>query len=53
MEEDLYKWLEKQWLLSNNRKYHKYFKEWIDNITENQIFHFNRMRINGNVYLTK
>lgn len=24
-------------------KYHKYFKEWVENITEDQIFGFERM----------
>lgn len=33
----LEEWLEKQFYYSNHSKYHKYFKEWISNITEDQI----------------
>lgn len=37
MTDELYNWLEKQFNYSNHVKYRKYFKEWISNITDNQI----------------
>jgi hypothetical protein len=33
----LYDYLEKEWKLRNNKKYHCLFKEWIKNLTEQQI----------------
>lgn len=42
----LFEWLEKQFYYSNHRKYHKYFKEWISNITDSQIEYFERQRVN-------
>lgn len=33
----LYTWLEKQFYYSNHTKYRKYFKEWISNITQDQL----------------
>jgi hypothetical protein len=50
MNEDLYNWLEKMFMYSNIRKYRKYFKEWVDNITEGQIIGFERMRKADYVY---
>jgi hypothetical protein len=44
MNEDLYNWLEKMFMFSNIPKYRKYFKEWVDNITGEQIVGFERMR---------
>jgi hypothetical protein len=43
MNEELYNWLEKMFMFSNIPKYRKYFKEWIDNITEDQVIGFRRM----------
>ena len=37
MEKDLRDWLEIQFYRNNINKYHKYFKEWVDNLTDNQI----------------
>lgn len=37
MEKDLYNWLEQQFYFRNHTKYKKYFKEWIQNLTEDQI----------------
>ena len=42
MDTQLYIYLEKRWRFSNHKKYHKYFKEWIENITENQIYYFTK-----------
>ena len=44
MNEELYNWLEKMFMYSNIQKYRKYFKEWVDNITESQIIGFERMK---------
>lgn len=35
--EELYNWLEKEFYRCNHSKYRKYFKEWIENITDSQI----------------
>ena len=37
MEKELYNWLEIHFYKDNIKKYHKYFKEWILNLTDNQI----------------
>ena len=37
MNKDLYNWLEQQFYLRNHVRYHKYFKEWISNLTVIQI----------------
>ena len=50
MNEELYNWLEKMFMYSNIPKYRKYFKEWVDNITESQIVGFDRMRKADYVY---
>lgn len=50
MTEDLYMWLQKRWKLDNHNKYHYYFKEWVDNITDTQIQGFNKMEKRRNVY---
>lgn len=41
-------WLEKEFYKSNHPKYHKYFKEWLSNITLEQIDGFNRMMFGQN-----
>ena len=45
MTDILYNWLKYQWVISNHAKYQQYFKEWVDNLTENQIIKFNEMRL--------
>ena len=42
---ELYKWLQQEFYRSNHRKYHKYFEEWVDNVTYNQISGFNNQMI--------
>lgn len=51
MNDQLYVWLEKEWFMCNQSKYHSYFKEWITNIVDSQIEYFDKMRINENVYI--
>ena len=46
MDKVLYNWLEKQFYHDNHKSYHKYLKEWIDNITDSQIQYFEKQRIN-------
>lgn len=43
MEKEVYEWLENMFTRSNIPKYRKYFKEWVDNLTEDQVFGFRRM----------
>jgi hypothetical protein len=45
MTKELYNWLKNRFKFDNHPKYLKYFKEWIDNITESQIEGFNKQRI--------
>ena len=40
MKDELYKYLEKRWKYNNHNKYKKYFKVWVENITESQIHYF-------------
>jgi hypothetical protein len=40
----LYNWLEKEWRECNAPKYQHYFKEWVENLTEDQINGFEKMR---------
>ena len=42
MSESLYTYLELRFYKENHSKYHKYFKEWISNINNNQIFYFTK-----------
>lgn len=37
MDKDLYNWIELQFYRDNIKKYHKYFSEWVSNLTQNQI----------------
>ena len=50
MTEELYQHLEKEWKYRNHKKYHRYFEEWVSNISESQIYHFDKMRLNVDVY---
>lgn len=45
MDTQLYNWLEKEFYRSNHPKYHKYFKEWVDNIILTQIEGFRNLMI--------
>jgi len=36
----LHEYLEKWWRYNNHKKYQKYFKLWIDNITDDQIHYY-------------
>lgn len=45
MEEDILNWLEIQFYRDNHKKYHKYFQEWVKNITLNQIDGFREQMI--------
>lgn len=45
MNDELYNWLKREFIYSNLPKYHKYFKQWINNITPDQIVGFNKQMI--------
>ena len=45
MTKELHDWLEKEFSVNNHKKYHKYFKEWIKNLTNDQINGFNDLMI--------
>ena len=45
MTDELYDWLKREWIFSNVKKYHKYFKTWIENITEAQIIGYKNQMI--------
>ena len=40
MTDELYRYLEKEWRYNNHSKYQKYFKEWVSNVTPQQILYF-------------
>ena len=42
MNEQLKSYLHSRWIKSNHRKYHKYFEEWVKNITPNQVDYFTK-----------
>lgn len=44
MNKILYHWLKDEWTYSNHPKYLKYFEEWVNNLTIDQISGFNKMR---------
>lgn len=39
-------WLKERWRFDNHHKYQKYFEEWFENITENQIQYFIKQKQN-------
>lgn len=41
----LYNWLKKEFEFNNHKKYHKYFQEWVNNLSETQIFYFEKQRL--------
>ncbi len=45
MTDILYNWLFYEWVKSNHSKYLHYFKDWVVNLTPNQIQGFEKMRI--------
>lgn len=45
MTEELFEWLKFRFYNDNHINYRKYFKEWIDNITPNQIEGFYKQMI--------
>lgn len=45
MSEELFEWLKFRFYNDNHVKYRKYFKEWISNITSNQIEGFYKQMI--------
>lgn len=40
MDGELYLYLENQWKENNTSKYQKYFKQWVKNLTDNQIYYY-------------
>ena len=44
MDRNLYEWLKNEWSISNHVKYQKYFQEWIEKLTPEQISGFNKMK---------
>jgi len=53
MSPELYEWLKERWIKDNHNKYHSYFEEWIQNITQSQIEGFSKQEEKRNIYLTK
>lgn len=45
MNDILYRYLDEEWRKNNSPKYQQYFKEWINNLTDNQIYYFNKLWI--------
>jgi hypothetical protein len=42
MDNDLYTYLQKRFLEDNHKSKHKYFKEWVENLVETQIYYFTK-----------
>ena len=42
IQKELYDWLQFRWRNDNHTKYHKYFDDWVNNVTEDQIDGFNK-----------
>jgi hypothetical protein len=45
MNDILYRYLDEEWRNNNSPKYQKYFKEWVVNLTDNQIYYYNKLWI--------
>lgn len=45
MNKNLEAYLEKEWRFNNHQKYQKYFKQWLENLTEIQINYFTKMML--------
>lgn len=43
MNDVLYDYLKDQWERNNIPKYQKYFKEWVDNLTDIQIYYYENL----------
>ena len=41
MNDKLYQYLKEQWKTNNLPKYQKYFGEWVNNLTDYQIYYYN------------
>lgn len=50
MTPQLYNWLYEIWVRHNHVKYRKYFDEWVENLTDSQIYGFSKMEENRNIY---
>jgi hypothetical protein len=50
MTKELVEWLEFRWRKDNHKKYHRYFNEWLKNITQSQIEGFAKQEKRRNVY---
>ena len=50
IDKTLYDWLKYQWRISNHNKYQHYFKTWVANLTDAQVFGFNKMKEKENIY---
>lgn len=35
-------YLKQEWFIRNHKKYHKYFKQWFNNLTVNQTIYFEK-----------
>lgn len=46
MLEVIYEYLRRRFYQNNHTKYHKYFEEWVSNLTESQIYYFEIERQN-------
>ena len=45
MTKELHDWLEKEFSMNNHKKYHKYFKVWVENLTNDQIKGFQDLMV--------
>ena len=43
MNEILYQYLQTQWKRNNIPKYQKYFEEWVNNLTDTQIYYYKKL----------
>lgn len=48
MQDELYSYLELRFYKENHSKYHKYFKEWVSGVTDNQKIYFLKEMYNLN-----
>lgn len=42
LNQSIYTYLEVRYYQDNHAKYHKYFEEWVKNVTDNQLYYFNK-----------
>jgi len=43
MNNELYQYLKNEWRENNLPKYQRYFEEWVSNLTETQIYYYNKL----------